>query len=180
MSSLLPLTVIFLLLLIPTAYAAYIGAPYVPTRRAALRAALEAIKLGRGDLVVDLGAGDGGVLVEAARRGARSLGFELSPFMWSVAWWRTRGLPLIMLRFGNFYRRSLPADTTVIFLFLMPHAMPRVRAYLARQKLPRVRAILSYAFPIPGLNPERIIREHRCALLYVYEVKTQNGLLLTA
>jgi len=150
-------------LLIPTAYAGYIGAPYVPVRRLALKKAFDAIGVGATDLVVDLGAGDGGVLVEAGQRGAKTVGYELSPIMWAIA--RLRGQPVA---WGNFFRRRLPADTTVVYVFLMPKALPRLLDYLKQQHVPRARYVLSYTFALPGFQPHQIVQTPAHGTIYVY------------
>lgn len=180
--------IIFIILLIPTAYAAYIGAPYVPVRRPALKKAFDKLQIGSQDTVVDLGAGDGGVLVEVARRGARAVGYELSPIMWAIAWVRLsifragktpgvngktpgveearRRTPQIFLK--NFYRQTLPPDTTIIYTFLMPQNLPRLVNYLATQKLPRAKYLLSYTFALPNTPPRDIIQTPAHGTIYVY------------
>lgn len=183
--------IILIILLIPTAYAGYIGAPYVPVRRPALKKAFDKLQIGLSDTVVDLGAGDGGVLAEAARRGAGAIGYELSPIMWIIAWIRlsiflplTRGgprqrrgeglsttekrrsQPQILLK--NFYRQTLPPDTTIIYAFLMPKNLPCLLNYLATQKLPRAKYLLSYTFALPNTPPRDIIQTPAHGAIYVY------------
>lgn len=174
-----------LILLLPTAYAAKIGAPYAPTFMAAIKRAFSHISLGPNDVIVDLGAGDGRVLLEAALRGAKAIGYELSPIMWFIIWTRLRLIPsrsasstksdqsskprqrhAVYLR--NFYRQKLPAETTIVFAFLMPENMARVKKYLDSQTLPNLRYVLIYAFPFPDLKPLEVIHEPKCSRLYVY------------
>src|SRR5688572_20083917 len=116
---LLWLILILLLLLIPTAYAGWIGAPYAPTLLPAIKKTFDEIGIGPDDVLVDLGAGDGKVVREAAGRGARALGVELSPIMWLVATLRVLGRPRARIAFGNFYNRRFP-EATILFAFLMP------------------------------------------------------------
>lgn len=161
----LGLIVVGVLLLIPTAYAGLIGAPYVPTRRAVVRKAFETLGVGPGDTVVDLGAGDGTIVREARARGARGIGYELSPIMWLVAWWRTGG----RVTLTNFYRQRLPEDTTIVFTFLMPENMVRVRQFLVHQHLPRARYVLSYMFPFKDVPPLRVVEVPNQGRIYVYD-----------
>lgn len=60
-------------------------APFVPTGRRDMRLILEAAKIMPGETVYDLGSGDGRVVREAARLGARAVGFEQSRILilWS-------------------------------------------------------------------------------------------------
>lgn len=162
--------IIVLAALLPTAYAGKIGAPYVPARRATVRQAFEHIGLNEDDLLIELGAGDGSVLIEAAQRGARATGYELSPFLWIVARLRTLFNKKIKLIFGNFYKASL-TDATVIYLFLMPANMPRVHQLLTRQSLPRLKYVVSYAFALGDLQPEFVVREKQKLPLYIYSAQ---------
>lgn len=169
------LFIAIVVLLIPTAYAGLIGAPYAPTPRRAITAAFRAVGVGAEDVVVDVGCGDGKALLEAAEQGARAVGFELSPIMWLVALMRVLGHKearrRARVRYGNFYRQKLPPDTTVVFSFLMPERMGRVRDFLRRQKLPRARWFLSYAFPFKGIEPVRVIRTEKAGAVYVYDLR---------
>ena len=163
-----------LALLFPTGYAAFIGAPYAPTKLAAVKKAFDEIGLSNTDTLIDLGAGDGKILIEASRRGAHAIGYELSPIMWAVIWLRVlskRGA--ISVRYKNFYTATFP-EATVVFAFLMPKNMPKVKELLQKQSLPQVRYFLAYAFPLSDIQPLKVIREPQCAALYIYDFKSIN------
>jgi len=159
-----------LALLIPTAYAAKIGAPYAPTRLPVVRKAFQLIGLNKNDFLVDLGAGDGSILLEASKHSARALGYELSPIMWFVIWLRSFNDKKIKINFANFYSQQLPPKTTVVFAFLMPNIMPRVLEFLKKQNLPQAKYFLAYAFPLPKeIEPMHVVHAKNCARLYVYD-----------
>ncbi len=168
--TLLLLALAGLALLIPTAYAGWIGAPYAPTRLPVVKKAFDFIGVSPEDVVVDLGAGDGKIVLEAARRGAQAIGYELSPIMWLVASVRTLGKRNSHIRFGNFYTKSL-RDATHVFAFLMPENMPKVRTYLARQTCPRGKFFLAYAFPFKDAEPLHFVRAKICAPIYIYDLQ---------
>jgi SAM-dependent methyltransferase len=55
-------------------------APFVPSPQNVVERMLEAARVKRGEVVYDLGSGDGRVLITAAQRfGARAVGIEISP-----------------------------------------------------------------------------------------------------
>ena len=166
------LVLIGVVLLIPTAYAGKIGAPYAPTRIAAVRRAFKEIELSGDDVLVDLGAGDGKILLKAALSGAQAEGYELSPILWVIAKLRTFTHRRIRLYYRNFYKADL-SRATVIFSFLMPQNMPRVRQFLKQQTIPKGTYFLSYAFPFKDadLEPLSVIREPNCAPLYIYDLR---------
>lgn len=159
-----------LILLIPAGYAGKIGAPWVPVRKRAITRTFDELEIGEGDVVVDVGCGDGKVLLEAARRGARAVGFELSPYMWFIAWLRTLGNKRIQVRYGNFFKMKLPSDTTVVYSFLMPETMSRLDAHLKRQELPHAKYLASYMFGLKEGAPLVIFREKNCGPVYVYDI----------
>ncbi|RLE98565.1 MAG: SAM-dependent methyltransferase [Thermoprotei archaeon] len=60
--------------------------PYLPSPYSVIRAAFRLARLRRGELVVDLGCGDGRALVVAAREyGAYAVGVELNPLLVKLA-----------------------------------------------------------------------------------------------
>ncbi|MDA1169048.1 MAG: hypothetical protein O3A36_01790 [bacterium] len=163
---------IFSVFLIPTAYAGVIGAPWAPTRMKAVKKAFDDIEVDQKDIVVDLGAGNGSIIAEAAVRGAYAIGYELSPIMWIVAQIRILGKKTAHIMYGNFFRISLPKNTTLVFFFLMPKHMDQVGKYLAKQSINDKTLILSYAFPFKGVQTLNVYREKKCAPLYLYDMST--------
>ena len=62
------------------AQAVEIAAPYVPTAPSVVERMLEIAKVGPDDYVIDLGSGDGRIVITAARKhGARGFGIEIDP-----------------------------------------------------------------------------------------------------
>jgi SAM-dependent methyltransferase len=152
-----------------TAAAAWKGAPYVPTPKEAIAAALELADVKTGDTLVDIGAGDGRVLVMAAKRGARVIGYELSPFLWLLAFCnllfhRVKG----SLKLRDGFGADL-SQTTVLFLFLMPKTLPNLMREL-KQKLQPGTRIITYTFPIDGWLAEKEIKLEGVGKIYLYRV----------
>jgi SAM-dependent methyltransferase len=58
---------------------------WVPTPLALVNALLDKARVGPGDILVDLGSGDGRFVIEAARRGAMATGIEFNPEMVSLS-----------------------------------------------------------------------------------------------
>lgn len=158
---------VFLALLGPTAYAAYIGAPWVPARKKAIERALKELEVDADDVFVDLGCGDGKVLALAAQMGAKVVGYELSPFMWPFAKLRVGRKGKVFFR--NFYNQTLPPETTIVYAFLVPDTMPRFKKYLLGQNLTNVRYVISYAFSFKDLQPLHVVREKNCPGVYIYD-----------
>lgn len=147
------------------------GAPYVPTHRKSIESALDIMQLKEGDVVVDLGSGDGAFLIAAAKRGYYALGYELNPLLCAVAWLRTlhwRDQVNVYLR--DFWLTSLPPDTKAVFVFLASPYMQRFKRKIEQETKGRVTPLIvvSYGFSIPGLLPKRVAQG-----LYLYEIKNK-------
>lgn len=157
------LLLVSLVFLLAFAVAGMMGAPYVPILKRDSEALLALSKLKSGQILVDLGSGDGRLLAAAASRGIRCIGYEINPFMVLVSrvvCWRHR--KLVNIKFRNLWSAPLP-PADAIYVFLMPKFMPRLNEKLVSEIHKRT-AVISYAFEIPGHEAVR-----RNANTFVYE-----------
>ena len=140
------------------------GAPYLPTRRTRILEAIDLLDLQPGQLLLELGSGDGRILRAAARRGIRGIGYELNPFL--VIYSRVLNLRyrgLIHIKLENYWQSILP-PCDGIYVFLLNPYMTRLDAKLTRE-IQRPVKVLSFAFPIPT---RVAVTEQNGLLLYVY------------
>ena len=111
------------------------GIPFLPTRKKWIVKALAGAKVGKGDVLVDLGSGSGTVLKLALKQGVeRAIGYEINPVL--ALWARIKLLPWgkrAEVYTKNFLNVDLPADTTVIYLFGVEKVMPKLTNYIASQ-----------------------------------------------
>jgi SAM-dependent methyltransferase len=122
------------------------GAPYVPTLDKQAKAALELLALQPGQTLLELGSGDGKVLVVAARAGLHVVGIELNPFLVLVSRLRTwRYRKQVRVIWGDFWRTDWPPCDGV-FTFLLDRFMPKLDAKMQAVEKP----LVSFAFQIPG------------------------------
>jgi len=137
------------------------GAPYVPTLDAQARAALELLDLKPGQTLLELGSGDGKVLVLAARAGLQVVGIELNPFLVAVSWLRTRRYrKQVRIIWGDFWRVEWPVCDGV-FTFLLNRFMPKLDAKMQTIQKP----LVSFAFRVPDREPSA---EKQGVYLYRY------------
>ena len=100
-------------------------------------------EVGPGDVVYDLGCGDGRVLVEAARRGARAVGVDLDPQRIAEARENARAagvLDRVELRVGDLFQTDV-RPATVVMLFLWPQVNLRLRPRLLAELRPGARVV---------------------------------------
>src|SRR5947209_2073842 len=100
-----------------------VGAPYLPTLTPHVETALDLIELQTGETLLELGCGDGKVLIAAAKRGLNVVGYELNPWMYLIArlrtWHYRRQVRVI---WGDFWSKPWP-EAEGIFIFLLQRHM---------------------------------------------------------
>ncbi len=153
-----------LFLLVCFSFVLLFGAPYLPTLSKNMRVALDMVDLRPGQTLLELGCGDGKVLVAAAQRGWRVIGYELNPLLVLVCWWRTRHYrKLVSVRWGNFWRANWPAADG-IFVFVMQRHMGKLDKKIMQLSGKPVK-LVSFAFAVPGKQP---IKKRDGVYLYEY------------
>ena len=132
------------------------GAPYVPSRKRELADAFERLyPLDSHDTLVDIGSGDGIVLREAAKRGARAVGYELNPILVLVSRLLSRGNDRITTRLADFWTVQLPPETTVVYVFGESRDITKMAQKVENEavRLGKTLAFISYGFAVPGRTP---------------------------
>ncbi|MGH7157667.1 MAG: SAM-dependent methyltransferase [Candidatus Saccharimonadales bacterium] len=140
------------------------GPPYLPTRKKHIQAALDLLALEPGQTMLELGCGDGRVLLAAAQRGWRVVGIELNPLLVLVArlaTWRYRNQVRIL--WGDYFRVRWP-EAQGIFTFMIPRQMAKLDGHIRAHVLRPVR-LVSFAFAIPG---KKSARQRDGVFLYDY------------
>jgi 16S rRNA A1518/A1519 N6-dimethyltransferase RsmA/KsgA/DIM1 with predicted DNA glycosylase/AP lyase activity len=140
------------------------GAPYLPTLRPQIQAALELAELKSGDTLLELGSGDGKVLVAAARQGINVVGYELNPLLVAFSWLRTRKYRnKVRIIWGDYWQNDWP-EHQAIFTFLLPRYMTKLDKKVIQSKHKPVK-LVSFAFEVPHRPAEA---ERGGVFLYVY------------
>lgn len=145
------------------------GAPWVITPELTIDRMLDLAELKEGEMLVDLGAGDGRILIAAAKKyGIAGRGVEIDPVRWLLAklfiWCKgVRGL--VKMEWGNLYEADL-SDADVVMLHLTRETNLKLKNLLEKQLRTGAR-VVSYAFPIPGWTPTLI---DNIKLIFVYEI----------
>lgn len=142
-------------------FVVFFGAPYLPTLTPQVRAAFDLLRLRPGDTLLELGCGDGKVLLAAAERGCRAVGIELNPLLAVIAWLRTRKYRgRVIVRCGNFWRMQWP-ESDAVYTFLLNRYMPELDKRMREQG----GKLASVAFQVPGREPAA---EQNGVFLYDY------------
>lgn len=132
------------------------GAPFVRSKREKIAVMLELAEIKSNDKVIDAGSGDGTLLLEAAKRGARGIGIEINPFLVWYSRMRARksGFSETLSFERNDFSLSSFQNASVVFLYLWPHTVEKLKEKLFRELTPEAR-VISNSFPMKGWIPTK-------------------------
>jgi SAM-dependent methyltransferase len=136
-------------------HAAEFVAPYVNTVEEDVTLMLDLAEVGPDDYLIDLGAGDGRIVIEAARRGARGHGVELDPDLVALAESRASKAGVsdrAAFRHGDIFAADI-SRATVVTAYLFPEANLQLRPKLLTELAPGSR-VVSNAFDMGDWLPD--------------------------
>jgi ubiquinone/menaquinone biosynthesis C-methylase UbiE len=133
---------------------------FVPTPMAAVERMIAMADIKTGELVYDLGCGDGRIVVAAAQRyGVRAVGVDINPerVVESRANAVTAGVEnLVSIQQADIFTLDL-SEADVVFLYLTPRLNERLMPQL--RKLKPGSRIISYEFDMGNAKPVELVRE---------------------
>jgi SAM-dependent methyltransferase len=147
---------------------------FVPTPYPVVEKMLELAEVKKGDVVYDLGCGDGRIVVTAARKyGAKGFGFDIDPkrVKESLALvWENKVEDLVTIEEKDIFTLDL-SGADVVTLYLLPTLNVKLIPQL--KKLKDGSRIVSHNFDIKGYKPKRTVE------VDVYRVKHTVHLWVT-
>lgn len=130
--------------------------PYATTRPETIALMLDMGGVGPGDHVIDLGTGDGRILIAAAReRGAKGVGVDIDPVRIRQAEANARRAGVadrVQFRVADLFDLPL-ADADVVVMYLLPEVNLRLRPRLLAELRPGAR-VVSHAFDMGDWKPD--------------------------
>ncbi len=145
--------------------------PYVPSGRASLRNLFQKFPFRKGELVYDLGCGDGRFLIQVEKKfGLRGIGYEVAPLPYLIAvLYRFFSRSNAQIRFGNFFRADI-SDADIIFCYLFPEIVEKVYQKMIRECRPGTR-LISNTFSLPNIKPIEIYYDaQKRPQIYIYQI----------
>jgi cyclopropane fatty-acyl-phospholipid synthase-like methyltransferase len=142
------------------------GAIFFPTTFPVVNQMLKLGQVNSKDTLVDLGSGDGRILVAAACLGARAVGYEINPFLVRRSRYLIHQAKLDKL--AKVYWRSFwQADfsqATIVTVYLFPHLMNRLQRLLEK-KVDHPLRVVANDYSFPRLKP---VKKHGQVYLYQF------------
>lgn len=127
------------------------GAPYIPTDKKKISTILDLAKVLNGQKVLDLGSGDGRLLIALARAGANCYGYEINPFL---VWWskykiKKAGLENQAFIYKKDFWTADVSDFSLVVFFGSGNIMKKLEDKLQKE-LPIGAKVISNGFAFPN------------------------------
>ena len=125
-------------------------------------------KVKKGDVIYDLGSGEGTALIVAAKEyGATGIGIEIDPLR---VWLSKIKIKLsgvsdkVEIRRDSFWNQDI-SDATVVFMYLIPKTLVKLRVKFLKELRPGTRVVtFVYRMDLPLIAKDEKVE------LYVYEI----------
>ncbi|QIR40320.1 class I SAM-dependent methyltransferase [Tolypothrix sp. PCC 7910] len=142
--------------------------PYVATPQPVVDAMLKVTKVGKNDMLYDLGSGDGRIVITAAKNyGTRGVGIDISPDRIKEANENAQKVGVSdRVRFiqQDLFNTDL-SEATVVTLYLLPEVNLKLRTKLFQQLKPGTR-IVSHAFDMGDWKPQQTLKVNGKTIYY--------------
>ena len=150
--------------------------PYVPTPKEVVQAMLKLGGVKTGDVVYDLGSGDGRIVITAAEQfGTRGVGIDINPERIHEATENARKAgvdKLVQFRQDDLFNTDI-SEATVVTLYLLPSVNLKLRPKLLHDLKPGTR-IVSHSFDMGDWKPEK--QENvEGRVIYLWTVPARNA-----
>lgn len=150
--------------------------PYVPTPQEVVDKMLDLAKVGKNDVLFDLGCGDGRIVVTAAKaRGARGTGIDIDPTRIAEAKENAKKAGVsdrAQFRVGDLFKTDF-SSASVVTLYLLPTINAKLRPQLWKQLKVGTR-VVSHAFDMGSEWPAEKTVEVDGRTIYYWTITEAN------
>ena len=150
-------------------------APYIPSPQIVVDRMLELARIRPGEVVYDLGSGDGRILITAAQKfRAKAVGIEMSPELCKATMAKVERLglqDLVKVMQANLLKVDL-SPANVVTIYLLTSSNSRLRPNLEKYLKPGAR-VVSNDFEIRGWHAKEVVNlrvEGMQHTIYLYEI----------
>jgi SAM-dependent methyltransferase len=133
--------------------------PFVPTPQEVVDKMIELAGVKKGDVVYDLGSGDGRIVITAAKKGARAVGFDVDGDLVKESRENIRKAgvqDLAEIRHQDILTVDL-SGASVVTMYLLPDVNLKLRPNVLSQMKPGSR-VVSHAFDMGDWKPDKTER----------------------
>lgn len=142
----------------------FFGAPYEGTSMKKVKRIIRLARIKKGEKAVDLGSGDGRIVIEMAKKGAEAHGYEVNPILVWISRRKIKNLGLqdrAFIHWKSFWKANLK-KYDVITLFQFYTIMKKLEEKLQKEIKKKAR-VVSYYWKFPDW---KIIKRDKNIFLY--------------
>lgn len=145
---------VFLIYVVYAIIGGILGGVYIPTLSPTMKRMIQLAEVKPGQLLVDLGSGDGRLVISGALQGAQAVGYEINPLLvlYSRLKARLKGLSNASFHRTNFWNVHL-GDVDVLTVYLRPALMPKLKDKVLQEMKAGSRVIVA-VYPFPDWEPD--------------------------
>jgi len=146
------------------------GAPFQPTSKYKIKKIIELANIKGNERVVDLGSGDGRIVIAFAKKGLESHGYEINPFL---VWMSRRKIKKekltgkAFIHWKNFWKENL-SKYGIIILFQVGYIMDKLGKKIKKEAKDNAK-IISHDWKFPNLKISKKISK-----IYLYKIKENS------
>jgi Methyltransferase domain len=160
----------------------FLPTPYIPSTNLAVDEMLRVADVKPGDFVVDLGSGDGRIVIAAARDyGARGLGIDIDAALVTESIENARKAGVedrVAFRQGDALTAEI-SEATVVTLYLLPNLVEKLKPRLLAHLKPGTR-IVAHDFGFADWTPDRHVTISKNYYLYVLPARVAGKWRISA
>jgi SAM-dependent methyltransferase len=149
---------------------------YVPTPHETVEAMLALAEVKPGDVLYDLGSGDGRIPIAAAKKfGVRGVGIDINPQRIAEANANAKAAgvtQLVQFRNEDLFQADF-REASVVTLYLLTSLNEKLRPKLLAELKPGTR-IVSHSFDMPGWEPEQTVNVGNGSTIYLWRVPAKK------
>lgn len=136
----------------------HVEAPWVPTPINIVESVLDLISVSVGDVVVDLGCGDGRVVIEVAKRGAKGVCIEIDAKLIEIARNKEQQLNVeerIVFINDDMFKVDI-SYATIVYMYLTTNIINKLKSKILTELRPGT-TIISLDYSLDWLEPVEIV-----------------------
>ena len=133
--------------------------PFVPSPQIVVDKMIELAGVKKGDVVYDLGSGDGRIVIAAAKKGARAVGFDIDPDLVAESRANVKKAGVeesAEIRHQDILTVDL-SPASVVTMYLLPDVNLKLKPNLLSQLKPGSR-VVSHSFDMGDWKPDKVER----------------------
>lgn len=125
----------------------FIGAPYVPShKKDVVHAITKLYPIGEGDVLLDVGSGDGRILRQVSKLGGKAIGFEINPILVLLSKILSFNDKDVTIKLADFWMVKIPDSVTVVYAFIVTRDVDRLTKKIQKEsnRMGHIISVVSY------------------------------------